>query len=233
MKIAVISDIHSNLHALKAALTAIEERGADAIYCLGDVVGYGADAAACVDLVRERCAGSVRGNHDEAVALERGLDVIPRDAREAAIHNRRQLSSDQIEYLSDLPLMLEADGLTFVHASPQAPQAWQRLSSFMLVKEQFSHFETDICFVGHTHIAGVVADRVGVLSVRPGHRYLVNAGSVGQPRDDDPRLSFALFDTEAVSCEIVRMGYDVDGAANRIREAGLPSSLGNRLYHGR
>ena len=233
MKIAVISDIHSNLHALKAALTAIDERGADAIYCLGDIVGYGADAAACVDLVRERCAGSVRGNHDEAVALERGLDVIPRDAREAAIHNRRQLKSDQIDYLSNLPLTLEAEGLTFVHASPQEPQSWLRLNSFTVVKDQFSHFDTDICFVGHTHIAGVVSNRVGVLSVRPGHRYLVNAGSVGQPRDDDPRLSFAFFDTEAVTCEIVRLGYDVEGAANRIQEAGLPSSLGKRLYHGR
>jgi len=143
------------------------------------------------------------------------------------------LTSDQIDYLSNLPLTLEAEGLTFVHASPQDPQSWLRLNSFTVVKDQFSHFDTDICFVGHTHIAGVVSNRVGVLSVRPGHRYLVNAGSVGQPRDDDPRLSFAFFDTEAVTCEIVRVGYDVEGAANRIQEAGLPSSLGKRLYHGR
>lgn len=233
MKLAVISDIHSNLQALRAALAAIDKRGVDAIYCLGDVVGYGADAAACVDIVRERCDGCVRGNHDEAVALDRGTKVIPRDAQKAALHNRDQLSEDQLMYLAALPLTMEEDGCTFVHASPQDPDAWMRLDSFMRVKEQFNHFSTDICFVGHTHIPGVVSDRLGVLSVRRGHRFMVNTGSVGQPRDEDPRLSFAIFDSEAFTAEIVRVAYNVEGAAERIREERLPDSLGDRLFRGR
>lgn len=233
MKIAVISDIHSNLQALQAAFEAIESYDVHEIYCLGDVVGYGADAAACVDLVRERCAGCVRGNHDDAVALERGLKVIPKDAQAAARHNRRQLSDEQIRYLAELPLTLEAHGCTFVHASPQDPDAWMRLDSFLRVKEQFHHFETDICFVGHTHIPGIVSDRLGVLNVRRGHRYLINTGSVGQPRDEDPRSSFAVFDVEEVACELVRVGYDVEAAAARIDEEGLPSALGARLFRGR
>ncbi len=233
MKIAVISDIHSNLQALESALKAIESYDVGEIYCLGDVVGYGADPAACVDLVMEHCTGCVRGNHDEAVALERGLKVIPKDARAAAKHNREKLSDEQLQYLVDLPLTLEAHGCTFVHASPQDPDSWIRLDSFNRVKDQFSHFETDVCFVGHTHTPGIVSDRLGVLTVRPGHRYLINTGSVGQPRDEDPRASFAIFDTDATTCELVRIGYDVEAAAERIREEELPGGLADRLFRGR
>lgn len=232
VKIAVISDIHSNLQALEAALQVVEQLAADEVYCLGDVVGYGADAATCVDLVRGHVSGCVRGNHDEAVALERGVKVIPKDAQTAARHNRKQLSDDQLDYLASLPLTLVEHGLTFAHATPQDPQAWMRLDSFMRVKEQFNHFSTDACFVGHTHIPGVVSDRLGVLNVRRGYRFLINAGSVGQPRDEDPRLSLAIFDTEAFSCEIIRSGYDVEAAAARIEEEGLPRSLGERLFRG-
>ncbi len=233
MKIAVISDIHSNLHALEATLGEIDEHGVEEIYCLGDVVGYGADPAACVDLVMERCAGAVRGNHDEAVAMDRGVKVLPKDARVAAKHNRDKLSQEHIDYLSNLPLTLEAHGITFVHASPQSPGSWLRLDSFTRVKDQFDHFTSDICFVGHTHVPGVVSNRIGVLTVRPGHRFLINAGSVGQPRDEDPRAAFAIFDTEAVSCELLRIGYDVAAAAERIKEEDLPQSLADRLFRGR
>lgn len=233
MRIAVISDIHSNAPALRAVLAEIDEREIETIYCLGDVVGYGADAAECVDLVRERCTGTVIGNHDEAVALEKGIKVIPKDARAAAQHNRDNLNDDQIDWLRGLPLRLEANGLTFVHSSPQDPDAWLRLDSFLRVKEQFNHFDGDVCFVGHTHIPGIVSDRLGVLNVRAGHRFMINCGSVGQPRDEDPRASFAVFDTEAFSCEIVRVAYDVEAAAGSIREAGLPASLADRLFRGR
>lgn len=233
MKIAVISDIHSNLQALEASLEAIDNIGVEAIYCLGDVVGYGADPAACVELVRERCTASVRGNHDEAVAMERGLRSIPKDAQAAARHNREALSDEQLRYLADLPLVREIDGLTLVHATPQEPESWLRLNSFTRVKEQFNHFGTDICFVGHTHIPGVVSDRLGVLTVRRGHRFMINCGSVGQPRDEDPRASFAIFDTDAFSCEIVRVGYDVEAAAERINAENLPRGLGERLFRGR
>ncbi|GIV59358.1 metallophosphatase family protein [Rhodocaloribacter litoris] len=233
MKLALISDIHSNLPALETALACIDEYGADAIYCLGDVVGYGADAAGCVALVRERCAGVVLGNHDEAVALERGLEYLPKEAQIAALHNRAQLSEEQRQYLAGLPLRLEVHGCTFVHATPFQPEAWIRLDTYQTAQLQFEHFTTDVCFLGHTHIPAVMSNRLGVLRVRRGHRFLINVGSVGQPRDGNPRLCVAFFDTETFAYELLRLPYDVERAAARIEAEGLPTSLARRLKLGR
>lgn len=233
MKLAIISDIHSNLEALVVAFATIDARGAEAVYCLGDIVGYGSDPAACIDLVRSHCDGVVMGNHDEAVALRRGLEYLPRDGRKAADHNRARLSADQRDYLAALPLILEADGCTFVHASPQDPERWYRIDSYLRAQEQFNHFATDVCFVGHTHIPAVMSNKLGVLNVRPGHRYLINVGSVGQPRDNNPNLSVAFFDTETFTYELARVPYDVEAAAARILEAGLPGRLADRLHAGR
>ncbi len=233
MKLALISDIHANRQALETALSHIDGQTVDAIYCLGDLVGYGADAAACVDLVRARCAGVVRGNHDEAVALERGISVLPKDARVAVRHNRAQLSPAQRNYLATLPLTLETAGCTFVHAAPRAPETWERIDTFLSAQAQFQHFATPVCFVGHTHMPAVMADRLGVLRVRPGHRYLINVGSVGQPRDGNPRLCVAYFDTASFAYTLVRLPYDVEGAAARILDAGLPPRLAHRLRAGR
>lgn len=232
MKIAIISDIHSNLEALETALDAIQARGVDATYCLGDVVGYCSDAAACVDLVRAHCEGVVRGNHDEAVALNRGISVLPRDAQEAAMHNREQLSREQLEYLAGLPLRLVVGDCTFVHASPQAPEQWQRLETYTAAQSQFNHFDTSVCFIGHTHVPAIMANRLGVLRVRPGARYLINVGSVGQPRDMNPRLCVAFFDTESFEYELVRLHYNVERAASKILAADLPPSLADRLKAG-
>ncbi len=233
VKLAIISDIHSNAEALRTALSIIDRRGVDAIYCLGDVVGYGADAEECVELVRERCAGVVMGNHDEAVALSRGVEYLPKDARVAAAHNRDRLSDDQLAYLATLPLKLEVDGCTFVHATPHLPEQWQRIDTFLVAQAQFEHFTTDVCFIGHTHIPAVMANKLGVLRVRPGYRFLINVGSVGQPRDNNPRLGFAFFDTETFAYELVRAPYDVERTCARILHARLPKSLARRLKVGR
>lgn len=232
MKLAIISDIHSNIEALEAVLEVIDERGVDAIYCLGDVVGYGASPAACLDLVRERCAGVVRGNHDEAVATGRGLGHLPKDGQAAALHNREQLSEEQQAYLAQLPLVLEAEGCTFVHATPSQPESWQRLTSYRLAREQFDYFDTEVCFVGHTHIPAVMSDQLGATRVKRGRRYLINVGSVGQPRDHNPRAAFGLFDTEAFEYEDVRCTYPIQQASGRILEAELPSALARRLERG-
>ena len=232
MKLAILSDIHSNLEALTAVLAAVEHRGADALYCLGDIVGYGADAPACLELVRRHCAATVRGNHDEAVAIEKGLRTLPRDARKAAQHNARHLAEDQRAFLAALPLRLDAHGCTFVHASPADPAAWQRLDSFVLAQEQFAAFETDVCFVGHSHVPAVMGDRLGVVRVEQGHRYLINVGSVGQPRDGDPRACVGFFDTESFTYDLVRVPYAIEQAANKILEAGLPPRLAKRLFKG-
>lgn len=232
MKLALLSDIHANLEALTAALEVVEARRVDAVYCLGDVVGYGADAATCVNLVRLHCNATVLGNHDEAVALKRGLKILPRDARKAAAHNRAQLSEDQRAFLVGLPLTLEADGCTFVHATPADPGAWQRLGSYMVARQQFDHFHTAVCFIGHSHVPAVMGHKLGVTRVQSGGRYLVNVGSVGQPRDGDPRACVAFFDTETFAYELVRVSYNVEAAAAKIVTAGLPKRLANRLFKG-
>lgn len=233
MKIALISDIHSNLQALNVALRSVDSHRVDAIYCLGDIVGYGADPSACVELVRRYCKGVVLGNHDLAVATGEGLSSLPRDGQTAAKHNRTMLNSDQISYLTNLPLTLVDGDCTFVHATPKEPAKWVRFDLLPTVREQFSHFHTKYCFVGHTHIPALVSEKLGVFRLKLGVRYIINSGSVGQPRDENSNLSFVVFDTEDPHLETVRLKYDVAGAANRIREEGLPQRLGDRLAEGR
>ena len=233
MRIAILSDIHSNRHALERALDAVDEAGVDALFCLGDIVGYNADPAVCVDLVREHCDGVVQGNHDAAVAEVDPVDLLPGDGQDAALHNRDRLSDGQLAYLADLPLTMTVENCTFVHATPDDPSAWKRLTTYPDAQSQFDHFDTEICFIGHTHVPAVMANTLGVLQVRSGHRFLVNVGSVGQPRDQNPRLSLGLFDTEAFEYHNVRLSYDVEGAARSIRTAkGLPDRLAARLFEG-
>ena len=231
-RIAVISDIHSNLEALEAVLAAVFDRGVDALYCLGDVVGYGANPVECVDLVRHYCDGVVKGNHDEAVATNTGLKYLPRDGEAAVVHNRSLLSQEHLEYLDGLPLTLEAHGCTFVHATPDRPGAWRRLESFADVRGQFDAFSTDVCFTGHSHVPGVLGERLGVFKVRRGCRFIINAGSVGKPRDRDPRACAALFDLEAFSLEILRIPYNTPAASRKVIEAGLPQRLADALAGG-
>lgn len=233
VRIAIVSDIHSNLEALQRAFNNIEEAGADAIYCLGDIVGYNANPCACVDLVREHCAGVVQGNHDAAIATGTPIEALPPPGQAAARHNRQCLSDEQRSYLANLPLTLTVENCTFVHATPDAPADWTRLSSYPTAQSQFAHFDTDLCFFGHTHVPAVMADTMGVFEVRRGHRYLVNVGSVGQPRDQNPKLSFGLLDTDAYDYQNRRLNYDIDTAAQNVREAdALPDQLADRLYNG-
>ena len=232
MLVAVLSDVHANLAALEAALAEADRRGAQAAVCLGDVVGYGPDPEACVDRVRERCEVTVLGNHDAAVARDEGLAVLPKDGQQAALRHREWLSDDQRQWLAGLPLTAERHGATLVHAAPRHPASWPRLDSFQTVQAQFAAFETPVCFVGHSHKPAVVSDALGVFAVRPGHRFLVDVGSVGQPRDHDPRLSFVMYDAEAGTAETVRVHYDVSRTVARVHERGLPARLGERLRRG-
>ncbi|MEM6648212.1 MAG: metallophosphoesterase family protein [Bacteroidota bacterium] len=232
MKLAIISDIHSNHEALSVALRDIEQRGADEVYCLGDIVGYGPSPAACVDLVRANCAGVVLGNHDLAIATWQDVEVLPKSGQAAAKHNRPLLSDDQLAYLSGLPLTFSAHDCTFAHASPEAPDTWNRLASPMQARGQFEHFQTALCFIGHTHIPAVMSNKFGAFRVRKGNRYLINVGSIGQPRDGDPRLAYGLFDTESYAYELIRLPYNYEMVARRIIDAGIPKRLAERLRKG-
>lgn len=232
MRLAVLADVHANEAALAAALAEADRRGADAVVCLGDVIGYGPDPGACVDLVRERAVATVRGNHEAALADDRELAALPRDGQAAVRLHRELLDGDQTAWLAGLPLEAEVEGVTLVHAAPRDPASWTRLDSFSAVRDQFDAFDTAVCFVGHSHSPAVASDSVGAFKVRPGRRYLINVGSVGQPRDGDPRLAFGLFDTVAFAYELVRVHYDVARTVARVHERGLPESLGRRLLRG-
>ncbi len=228
LRLALVSDIHANIQALDAVFAEIARRGADATVCLGDIVGYNADPQACLDLVRARCAVVVRGNHDEAVATG-DVKGLPRDGAEAARLHHKLLSDDDRAWLRALPLVATFENATLVHATPQQPQHWLRVDSFQVAHAQFDHFTTPVCFAGHTHLPGVMGHKLGQFGVRPGGRYFINVGSVGQPRDGNPRACVAFFDTDTFHYELVRLPYHVEGARQRIEEVGLPAVLSNRL----
>lgn len=240
MRYAILSDIHGNLPALRAVLADTEGR-ADGVLCLGDTVGYGADPAPCVDLVAARAAAVVGGNHEHAVAGLLDLDWFNRHARAAAEWTQGQLDDDHRAYLGRLPLTAEVGDATLVHASPRHPEEWDYLVSAEDGFEAFGAFATRYCFVGHSHVPGVWSlgssgpehDRRAVEVVpAAGRRYIVNVGSVGQPRDRDTRAAYALWDAEAGRVTIRRVAYDVAAARARIEAAGLPRFLADRLASG-
>ena len=232
VRIALLSDVHANLQALQAVLAELDRRAPDVAVCLGDVVGYNADPKACLDLVRSRCQIVLRGNHDEAVATGdvRGL---PRDGALAAKLHHNLLDEDDRAWLGTLPLIATLENCTLVHATPQEPERWLRVESYQVAHAQFDHFTTPLCFAGHTHSPGVMGQKVGQFQVRPDGRFFVNVGSVGQPRDGNPRACVAFFDTETFAYELVRLPYHVEGARQRIEDVGLPRTLSDRLRTGR
>jgi len=241
VRYAILSDIHGNLEALRAVLADAGDR-ADAFLCLGDVVGYGADPGPCVDLVAERCAAVVAGNHERAVAGLMALDRFNPAARAAAEWTRERLHPDAAAWLAALPLVREVADATLVHASPSQPDEWD----YLIFPEDgfavFGAFATRACFVGHSHVPRAWAQgswghdhepMPSAVTFEAGCRYVVNVGSVGQPRDHDPRAAYAVWDLEARRLEIRRVPYDVAAARAKIVEAGLPRFLAERLAAGR
>jgi diadenosine tetraphosphatase ApaH/serine/threonine PP2A family protein phosphatase len=215
------------------------------LLCLGDLVGYGADPAACVEQVAERAAVIVAGNHEHGALGLLDLAWFNPIARAAALWTRAALDDDHHRYLAALPLRAETGGATLVHASPRGPEEWDYLLGPADGFEVFADFDTRLCFVGHSHRPAVwslgssgpdfTADLTGVdgrVRLEDGRRYIVNVGSVGQPRDRDRRAAYALWDEEERTVTIQRVAYDVREAARKILAAGLPRHLAERLAHG-
>jgi len=241
VRYAILSDIHGNLEALDAVLADLSDR-ADGVLCLGDTVGYGADPLACVERLAARAQAVVGGNHDWAVAGRLDFEWFNPDARVAAEWTRERLDDDHRAYLGSLPLVAEVADATLVHSSPAEPDAWEYLISPEDGFAAFAHFQTRWCFVGHSHWPGVWSlgstgpvFHPGAQDVRAEHgrRYLVNVGSVGQPRDHDPRAAYAVWDAESGALSIRRVSYDAEGARAKIVQAGLPRFLADRLATGR
>ena len=241
MRYAVLSDVHGNLEALRAVLADASER-TDAVLCLGDVVGYGADPAACIDVVGERCQAVVAGNHERAVTGRLDLEWFNPYARAAAEWTHERLGADAKAWLDGLPVVTEIDDATLVHASPAGPEEWEYLISAEDGYAAFGAFATRLCFVGHSHIPRVWSSGSWGRDWEPhpeervleaGCRYIINVGSVGQPRDRDPRAAYVVWDTTDRRVAMRRVAYDVGAARAKIVAAGLPRFLADRLGEGR
>lgn len=239
MRIAVVSDIHANLHALDAVL---ESAGVvDAIWHLGDVVGYGPEPDAVVERLRAIGATGVRGNHDAAAAGGPEIEWFNPDARRAMEWTRTTISAGTRSWLEALPQTLLRDDCTLVHGSPREP-IWEYVTSVPVARANLAVLESRIGLHGHTHLPVAFIEEDGrievvspgdgsVLELR-GRRALVNPGSVGQPRDGDPRSSFLVLDTDTDSVSWHRAAYDVAAVQARMRAVGLPGSLAARLSVG-
>ena len=241
-RIAVISDIHSNLQALAAVLARIDALGCEAIYCLGDIVGYGARPAECVELIRASGAICIQGNHDALVAdgtLELGFN--PRSLQ-AVAHNRDLLDPGALAWLASLPTRLDLDqGTVLAHGSPADRDRYLLFSRDLELvrREQEMQVGSGITFFGHTHQAvcfagsGLAPQVPGPLELPAEGRILVNPGSVGQPRDGDPRAALVVWHRQDRRIVFERLDYDIETARREIIAAGLPERLGDRLREGR
>lgn len=232
MRIAIISDIHGNLQALSKALSIIRSLHADQIYCLGDIVGYGGNPNECVDLIRECADHTVLGNHDHASLYTQYAEYLPREGKVVAHWTNKVLTDENKQFLLGLKYRIETDLCTLVHASPDKPEFWHYIESLEDARPQFNHFKTTICFAGHTHVPFVCRDDLQVFSLTRNGRFIINPGSIGQPRDGNPQLSFGFLDTDKWEYKNFRFSYDIDGAAETIRKNRLPKVLAKRLYHG-
>lgn len=241
MRYAILSDIHSNWEALEAVLEACERLSPDSYLCVGDLVGYGPDPSRVIAEVRDREMTTVRGNHDHA-AFDAGEDRYFNSwAREAIGWTRERLVASERRYLEDLEFTAVADGALLVHASPAAPRAWRYILSAAEAGPEFASFAEPVCFIGHSHVPMVIVQtesgeselRNGEVELEPGRRYIINVGSVGQPRDGDPRAAFGLFDSEERVYRLARVEYDAETTSRKIIDSGLPPFLGERLLAGR
>ncbi|GAB4175270.1 MAG: metallophosphoesterase family protein [Calditrichia bacterium] len=234
---AVISDIHGNLEALQSVLTFLSERNIDNVICLGDTVGYGPNPNESIELLRKHHIICCLGNHDAASIGETSIYQFNSIAAEAVLWTKSELTRESIAFLKTLPLTVSHQKYLFVHASPDNPKDWQYLHSEYEITESFKFFSQSICFVGHTHRPYIFSEKRKQITeksveLQADDRYVINVGSVGQPRDGDPRSCLVIIDEEKSIASIERIGYDVDRVGFKIRHAGLPAYLAERLSRG-
>ena len=241
-RIALLSDVHGNLPAFEAVLADVRDVEPEAIWCLGDLVGYGAQPAGCIELARETCDLCLAGNHDLVVTGEIPLDEFSAAAATAAAWTQRELEQESLDYLSSLTPRDDNRAIGLYHASPRDP-VWEYVLSTWQAEECLDLMQPRIGAIGHSHVAlffrdggarGVVGSQAEggtKLDLNEG-RWLINPGGVGQPRDGDPRAAWLLLDTGDWTAEWRRVEYPIDQAAKAIVESGLPQVLAERLYSG-
>lgn len=242
MRFAIIADIHGNLTAFEAVLDDIERRGGvEEIWCLGDIVGYGPDPHECIERLRQYRHVCVAGNHDWAAIGKISIADFNPDAALACQWTAGHLNKKGIKYLENLPLALDRDIFKLVHGSPREP-IWEYIMSTGIARENFTFFQSPYCLVGHTHVPLVFKEEDGTctfsrlvdnIGLALGEsRLIINPGGVGQPRDGDPRASYALYDSDTNMIRLHRIPYDVAAVQDRMIEKGLPIRLVTRLQQG-
>ena len=241
MRYGVLSDIHANLEALSAVLAALKKEAVNEYVCAGDIIGYGADPDACVGAVKKLRASSILGNHDAVCAGRISLDAFTQYAKDALVWTDAHMTEESRDYLKGLKYRHDEEGVfTAVHGTLSGPELFGYMFTRREAQESFELLENNLLFIGHTHVPGVFEESRGRvtfsgrnrINMRRGSRYIVNTGSVGQPRYGNPAACFAVFDSDAMTVEIQRTDYDVATAQKKIIGAGLPAILAERLGSG-
>jgi len=236
----IIGDIHGNWEALNAVLEDAAKRSIDHYVCVGDIVGYNANPAECLQQVRKLACAIIRGNHDHYCAYDESLDDFHPLAANVVDWTRQQLTEEDLSFLHDLKMYQIVGGFTVVHSTLDMPEKWGYVFDPLEAEANFNYQTTSVCFHGHTHIPVVYEKQGGVrrlpaksLKLTIGNKYFINVGSVGQPRDGDPRASYVVYDVDRKEVEFIRVEYDIATTQTKIRKAGLPERLAKRLELGK
>ena len=237
MRYGIFSDIHSNLEALKGVLEAYKKEQVDRLLCVGDIVGYGANPKECIDIIRDQNITSVAGNHDWGVTDKFSIDYFNPYAKEAVVWTRKAIDMEDSTYLNNLNLIFDDDDFCLVHGALSSPDSFSYIFSLSEANLSFKHMQASVCFIGHTHVPitfekekeNISYTKSYDIDIDPDKKYIINVGSVGQPRDNNPDACFSIYDTVEKNVKIKRISYDIKKAQRKIIEFGLPSFLAMRL----
>ena len=240
MRFAIFGDIHANLQALEAVLSDARTQLCTHYVCMGDIVGYNANPRECLAIVRDLECPTVKGNHDEQASMITEGEGFNALAEEAIQWTRERLTEDEKKWLRELRLQRQVRDFTIVHATLDTPHKWGYVFNQLDAATSFSYQHTSLCFIGHTHSpkayvrdGSVRSMPLEILALQQGKKYLINVGSVGQPRDGDWRAAYCIYDTGTNEVELRRVEYEIAGTQKAILEAGLPRKLADRLEIGR
>ena len=242
LKYAILSDIHGNLEAFQAVLKDIDTEGIQEIIFLGDIVGYGANPKECIDLLQEKSQAIVAGNHDWAVAGKTNINYFNSVAQTAIKWTIAQLNSAHKNFLAQLPVKRVEKNFIYTHSTPIDPEKWDYVSTKHEALRNLNALEKKLCFIGHSHIPIIflltqfgellcLTDFAEILLEEKNH-FLINVGSVGQPRDSNPHAAYGIFDTAKQVFSLRRVHYDIASAQKKIISAGLPPILAERIGKG-
>ncbi|MEO0075392.1 MAG: metallophosphoesterase family protein [candidate division WOR-3 bacterium] len=243
MRIAVFSDVHANLEALQETLAFLEKEKIEKFFIVGDLIGYGANPNECIDLIRQLDCEIVAGNHDYGVLGKTDINLFNAMAKQAIQWTTQQMSKISLDYLANLQLVQKKENWCLVHATLESPASWQYVFDNTDALNQFAYFKEWICFIGHSHLPTIFElqeqnqsineIRATNYRLKDNCRYLVNVGSIGQPRDGDNRACLVIWDRGKSELEYIRLEYNIKSAQEKIIKAGLPEFLALRLSLGK